>query len=174
MAHVYREGGRHAPPVSASGGAAAEVGTVCAVSYQGTRQWCRAQVVGRRRAADDPDAGAGAGAGAGGDTYTVRYVDWGSYSSGHSPDELRQIRSDFMQLPFMVSRVLLGRPVNISLSRHLLSVFLFQPTECHLSNVIPSGGPGAQWTMQAALALEQIVPGRVSQPERGGGNSLPR
>lgn len=63
-------------------------GMVCAVHYQRS-QWCRAQIVGQQSQAS------------GG--VTVKFLDWGGYSSGHRPADLKQIRSDFMLLPFMVS-----------------------------------------------------------------------
>lgn len=73
------------------------VGIICVAPTMGG--WFRAQVV-----SADPDS----------EVYEVKFVDYGGYLSlEHSA--LRQIRTDFMTLPF-------------------------QASECYLANVMPVGG----------------------------------
>lgn len=80
----------------------------------------------------------------------VKFVDYGGYSRLPA-DQLKQIRSDFVGLPF-------------------------QATECYLANVVPSGGPGwsgpgsgggeaevafGGWTEEAAACVEDLLCNKV-------------
>ncbi|XP_047110307.1 A-kinase anchor protein 1, mitochondrial-like [Schistocerca piceifrons] len=97
-------------------------GVICAAPTMGG--WYRAQIV-----SVEPET----------NVCEVKFVDYGGYLSlEHTA--LRQIRSDFMTLPF-------------------------QASECFLANVIPTGGEEASWSADAAAVMEELTHGQVLQAQ---------
>lgn len=97
-------------------------GVICAAPTMGG--WYRAQVV-----SVEPET----------NVCEVKFVDYGGYLSlEHTA--LRQIRSDFMTLPF-------------------------QASECFLANVTPAGGEEASWSADAAAVMEELTHGQVLQAQ---------
>jgi len=93
-----------------------EPGLVCAASWN--QQWYRVQVVNY-----DPS----------GDSCNVRFLDYGGYYTFSSSD-LKQIRTDFLALPF-------------------------QALEVYLGNVIPPDQN--DWPLESAVVLEELVANQV-------------
>nr|CAD7612341.1 unnamed protein product [Timema genevievae] len=73
------------------------------------------------------------------DTCDVKFVDYGGYQTVEN-SALRQIRSDFMMLPF-------------------------QATECYLANVSPVGGVEAEWSKESLIAVEELTHGQMLQAQ---------
>nr|CAD7202697.1 unnamed protein product [Timema douglasi] len=73
------------------------------------------------------------------DTCDVKFVDYGGYQTVEN-SALRQIRSDFMMLPF-------------------------QATECYLANVSPVGGVEAEWSKESLIAMEELTQGQMLQAQ---------
>nr|CAD7431376.1 unnamed protein product [Timema monikensis] len=73
------------------------------------------------------------------DTCDVKFVDYGGYQTVEN-SALRQIRSDFMMLPF-------------------------QATECYLANVSPVGGVEAEWSKESLIAMEELTHGQMLQAQ---------
>lgn len=73
------------------------------------------------------------------DTCDIKFVDYGGYLTLNS-SVLRQIRGDFMTLPF-------------------------QAAECYLANVIPVGGHEAVWTKESMASMEELTRGQVLQAQ---------
>ena len=67
----------------------------------------------------------------------VKFVDYGGYSR-MSSSSLRQIRYDFMSLPF-------------------------QATECRLAGIKPPSGGGDLWTSEANTFFEELAQGQILQ-----------
>ncbi|XP_014664261.1 PREDICTED: uncharacterized protein LOC106806733 isoform X2 [Priapulus caudatus] len=100
-----------------------EVGVICAVPVAGMDGWYRAQVVQTQDETDEVD---------------VRFCDYGGYCR-MAASSLRQIRSDFMSLPF-------------------------QATECYLANISPLDETEG-FSIEAAAELEELTQGRVIQAQ---------
>lgn len=98
-----------------------EAGIICAASTMGG--WYRAQIV-----YVYPDS----------DECEVKFVDYGGYSK-ESISSLRQIRSDFMTLPF-------------------------QASECFLANVSPVD-ESQGWTLEASSCFEELAQGQILQAQ---------
>ncbi|XP_013787306.1 uncharacterized protein LOC106471261 isoform X1 [Limulus polyphemus] len=94
-----------------------EAGVICAAPMMGG--WYRAQLVYMYEDTEECD---------------IKYVDYGGYSKV-SVSSLRQIRSDFMILPF-------------------------QASECYLANVKPKNDE-AVWSLEACAAFEELAQGQV-------------
>lgn len=93
-----------------------EPGLVCAASWN--QQWYRVQVVNY-----DPSS----------DSCNVRFLDYGGYYT-FTPSDLKQIRTDFLALPF-------------------------QALEVYLGNVIPPDQN--DWPVESAVVLEELVANQV-------------
>uniref|UniRef100_A0A336KDN8 CSON006628 protein n=1 Tax=Culicoides sonorensis TaxID=179676 RepID=A0A336KDN8_CULSO len=107
---------------------------VCAAPIlgpDGTTNWYRVQII-----SHNPET----------DTCLVKYLDYGGYVSVYAKD-LRQIRTDFMTVPF-------------------------QATECLLSNIQPKG---LEWVPEASEVLYSLTSGIVLQAQVAGysGDGLP-
>jgi len=99
-----------------------QVSSICVAPALGG--WYRAQVV----AVDEET-----------DACDIKFVDYGGYSTVNS-SVLRQIRGDFMTLPF-------------------------QAVECYLANVTPLGGNEAAWSKESVAGMEELTHGQVLQAE---------
>lgn len=99
-----------------------QVSSICVAPAVGA--WYRAQVV-----SVDEEA----------DTCDIKFVDYGGYSTVNS-SVLRQIRGDFMTLPF-------------------------QAVECYLANVTPIGGDEAVWSKESVAGMEELTRGQVLQAQ---------
>ncbi|KAH8276637.1 hypothetical protein KR044_000616, partial [Drosophila immigrans] len=106
-----------------------EISAVCVMPINGV--WYRVQIVD----IDEEDE----------ERCLVKFLDFGGYMNV-SFDVLRQIRTDFMALPF-------------------------QATECILSNVEPIGGKYDNWSTDAADILSKLTKGVVLQAQVAGYNS---
>ena len=84
---------------------------------------------------------------------TVKFVDHGGYYNFPASD-LKQIRSDYLALPFQVS---LFYKLDSCLPKSVH--FLFQALECYLGNVIPLDGK--EWSVESGEVLRQMVQGVV-------------
>ncbi|KDR20045.1 uncharacterized protein LOC110829398 [Zootermopsis nevadensis] len=73
------------------------------------------------------------------DACDIKFVDYGGYVTVTS-SVLRQIRGDFLTLPF-------------------------QAAECYLANVIPFGGHEAEWSKEAVDSMEELTQGQVLQAQ---------
>ncbi|XP_076364473.1 uncharacterized protein LOC143253871 [Tachypleus tridentatus] len=96
-----------------------EASVVCAASMMGG--WFRAQIMYVHENMEDCD---------------IKFVDYGGYSRV-PVSSLRQIRSDFMTLPF-------------------------QATECYLANVKPVNDE-ATWSLEACATFEELAQGQILQ-----------
>lgn len=99
-----------------------QAGVICVAPTMGG--WYRAQVV-----AADAEA----------DACDIKFVDYGGYLTVDN-SVLRQIRSDFMTLPF-------------------------QAAECYLANVAPVGGDEALWSKESIAGMEELTHGQVLQAQ---------
>jgi len=99
-----------------------QVSSICVAPAVGG--WYRAQVV----AVDEET-----------DACDIKFVDYGGYSTVNS-SVLRQIRGDFMTLPF-------------------------QAVECYLANVTPLGGNEAAWSKGSVAGMEELTHGQVLQAQ---------
>ena len=76
----------------------------------------------------------------------VKYLDYGGYAS-LSVDSLKQIRTDFLSLPFQAIEVII----------HYLSLHLQHlPLQCYLANIQPEDEENV-----SAFVLEELVSGQV-------------
>ncbi|XP_063226136.1 A-kinase anchor protein 1, mitochondrial-like isoform X2 [Bacillus rossius redtenbacheri] len=105
---------------------------ICVAPVMG--DWCRAQVV-----TDEAEDG----------TSTIRLLDYGGYDVVDC-SVLRQIRQDFMLLPF-------------------------QAAEAYLANISPAGGVEEEWSKEAFDVLEELTKGQVVEAQVVGyaENSVP-
>lgn len=99
-----------------------QVGSICVAPAMGG--WYRAQVV---AVGEETEA------------CEMKFVDYGGYSTVNS-SVLRQIRGDFMTLPF-------------------------QAVECYLANVMPFGGHEAVWSKESVAGMEELTQGQVLQAQ---------
>ncbi|XP_069672065.1 A-kinase anchor protein 1, mitochondrial [Periplaneta americana] len=99
-----------------------QAGVICVAPTMGG--WYRAQVV-----AVDAET----------DACDIKFVDYGGYLTVDN-SVLRQIRSDFMTLPF-------------------------QAAECYLANVAPVGGEEALWSKESIAGMEELTHGQVLQAQ---------
>ncbi|XP_029826156.3 A-kinase anchor protein 1, mitochondrial [Ixodes scapularis] len=97
----------------------AEAGIICAAQVCGG--WFRALVVGTSEDGEECD---------------IKFLDYGGYMR-LATSLLRQIRSDFMMLPF-------------------------QASECYLANVQPAGEDGV-WSTEACATFEDLAQGQILQ-----------
>lgn len=89
-----------------------DAGLVCAAKFD--NKWYRVQIVSYDSSSDSCD---------------VKFLDYGGYSTVYAND-LWQIRSDFLTLPF-------------------------QAVECYLANVVPPNG--SEWPFESGVHLEQLI-----------------
>ena len=101
------------------------------------------------------------------DSCYVRFLDYGGYYT-FMPSDLKQIRSDFLSMPFQVSFSLFkAKPLNCGdgggdfAKCKLKTVYLFpmQALEVYLGNVIPPDQE--DWPVQSAVVLEELVANQV-------------
>jgi A-kinase anchor protein 1 len=90
----------------------------------------------------------------------IKYLDYGGYHTLPWED-LKQIRTDFLSLPFQVNTHCFGLRINLCVVLLHLLTFSRQAIECYLANISPKDDENVSAFVLEELIAHQIVQARM-------------